>query len=225
MLREPPQPQQGSVPCLPDWPLPPEHAGRSRGDSSSNSSSSSIGDGSSSSSSDVSVSGNGAGPARQQPQPAAITGSQLSCGEPGGGAPVHTAGAVSTSSGTPAQALRQQSVSTVEAGGRHHSGLHVEFRDVSFRYSQSAGADRAQEDLWASVDFSAVESPAAAAANLAADAPMQLQGITFALQPGEALGIVGPPGACTADATTSSYGGVSRTALHAPTHRAAHTVQ
>ena len=188
MLREPPQPQEGSVPHLPDWPLPPEHSSRGSG-SGSGGSGASTGSGSSG----VSVSGNGAGPARQQPQPASITGSQLSCGEPVGAVTQQIAGAAPMST-ISAQATSQQSISADTPGRRRQAGLHVEFRDVGFRYSQSAGADRAQEDLWASVDFSAVESPAAAAATLAADAPMQLQGITFVLQPGEALGVVGPPG-------------------------------
>jgi ABC-type multidrug transport system fused ATPase/permease subunit len=191
MLREPPQPQEGSVPHLPDWPLPPEHPGSSSG---SGSGGSSIGDGTSSSSSGVSISGNGAGPAGQHTKPAGSLHSQLSCSKEGSAATEHTANAVPVSSSFPAQAaISQQSISACTLGRRHQAGLHVEFRDVSFRYSQSAGADRAQEDLWASADLSAVESPAAAA-TLAVEAPMQLQGITFALQPGEALGIVGPPG-------------------------------
>lgn len=191
MLREPPQPQEGSVSHLPDWLLPNEHSGRSSG---SGINSSSSGSGTSSNSSGVSISGNGSGPARQLPEPAVITGSQLSFHEQGGAVTEQIADAALMSTRLSAQATSQQSSSADTLGRRRQAGLHVEFRDVSFRYSQSAGADRAQEDLWASVDFSAVESPAAAAATLAADAPMQLQGITFALQPGEALGIVGPPG-------------------------------
>lgn len=85
---------------------------------------------------------------------------------------------------------REHSSSSDTPAPANNSGLHLELRDVCFCYSQAGDPDGAQALLGA---------PAAAAPGparvKAADAPMQLRGVSFKMQPGEAIGIVGPPGA------------------------------
>jgi ABC-type multidrug transport system fused ATPase/permease subunit len=174
MLRERPQPEEGSVSHLPDW--PPLLAACAQHSSNS-------------------TSGNGSGPATQHTESTEVVlGSQRSRGQQGGAGLEHGPGFAPVSNSFPASVPSQRGNSSDTVARCPPSGLHLEFRDVSFRYTQSAGANMAPgANVWRSGDFSAAAAAAVTAAP-AANAPMQLQSISFTLQPGEALGIVGPPG-------------------------------
>jgi ABC-type multidrug transport system fused ATPase/permease subunit len=184
MLRQRPQPQEGSIACIPDW--PPSAWGTSQQGSGSGSSSSS--------SRTPGSSGNGSGPHTQQlPFDEQVDGSRPSQGQQSGAGGQRSTGALLLGNSFPMQSVSQPHSSGGTVTDSRQPGLHLEFRNVSFSYSQSAGAGSAHVgSVWGSVDFSAV-TPAITAAP-AADQPMQLQGISFTLRPGEALGIVGPPG-------------------------------
>lgn len=76
-----------------------------------------------------------------------------------------------------------------EAGSGSGAGLHLEFRDVCFSYSRP-------HDPGGEVGSLAAGSaaPAADAGSRRRETLMQLQRVSFTVQPGEAIGIVGPPG-------------------------------
>lgn len=100
-------------------------------------------------------------------------------GSPEGAAPAGCSSPTAAAQRSPCSSRRS------EAGSSSGAGLHLEFRDVCFSYSRPHDPE------------GEAGSPAAVSAESAANAetPMQLQHVTFTVQPGEAVGIVGPPGA------------------------------
>ena len=111
----------------------------------------------------------------------------------GGGGSRDTANSAAAHIVSSSAAMAERSLSG--AGGQQHStseaprGLHVEFRDVSFSYGQPPQQPDPADNTAESADGSA-----AAAGDAHSPEPMQLRGVSFTVQPGESIGIVGPPG-------------------------------
>lgn len=170
VLRERPQPREGTVSELPDWPPPAPAAQHSRR--------------------------NGADPAVQ---------SSAAASPPAARQASHSqqhVGAASHWNSSPGSRVAGQPSRWV--GGSRASasasspGLHLQFREVCFTYSQPAHPDGAAAAAapgaaGAAAVHGAAAHPGAAGVSTA-DAPMQLQGISFTVQPGEVIGVVGPPG-------------------------------